>query len=114
MPCLCLIGIFGYLGYLYNKIYNSNRTSEEIIKNNKIIYILELVGFIINLLDFFLISNEKLAPELLYSYYTQHKILIKIIYFFGGLVLIGIFSFLLFIKFNIRNNNAQFNKVQLK
>ena len=111
---MCLIGIFAYLGYLYNKIYNSNHSTEEIIKNNKIINILEIVGFIINLLDFFLISNEKLAPELLYSYYTQHKILIKIIYFFGGLVLIGIFSFLLFIKSNIRNSNAQFNEVQLK
>lgn len=55
-----------------------------------------------------------MAPESLYSYYTNHKILIKIIYFFGGLILIGIFSAIIFIKSNIRNNNTQFNEVELR
>ncbi len=114
MPCASLIGIYGYLGYLYNKKLNNNKASEDIDKTIKLINILEIVGFVLDLLDYFLISSEKLAPELLYSYYTQHKIFVKIIYCFGGLILIGIFSAFIFIKSNVRNNNAQFNKVELK
>ena len=75
---------------------------------------MELIGFILDIVNFFLISNEKLAPELLHNYYLQHKILIKIIYFFAGLVIIGIFSSLIIIKLNIKNRNSQFNEVELR
>ena len=75
---------------------------------------MELIGFILDIVNFFLISNEKLAPESLHNYYLEHKILIKIIYFFAGLVIIGIFSSIIIIKLNIKNRNSQFNEVELK
>jgi hypothetical protein len=114
LTCASLIGIYGYLGYLHNKTININKATEDIGKKLQLINILEIVGFVLDLLDYFLISSEKLAPELLYSYYTQHKIFVKIIYCFGGLILIGIFTAFIFIKSNISNNNAQFNEVELR
>lgn len=109
-----LIALFGYLGYLYNKFYNSNKTSNKIAKKNNTINVLEISGVILDIFDFFLISSEKIAPELLFNYYLQHKIMVKIIYFFGGLTIIGIFSSKLFIKLNIKNGNSQFNEVELR
>ena len=82
-------------------------------KNNKI-YSFELIGFILDIVNFFLISNEKLAPELLHNFYSQHNILIKIIYFLAGLVIIGIFSSIIFIKLNSKNRISQFNEVELR
>ena len=111
---MCLIGIFINLGYLYNKKYNSNKNTQEILKKTNITHSLELIGFILDIVNFFLISNAKLATELLNNYYLQHKILIKIIYFFAGLVIIGIFSSIIFIKLKSKNRNSQFNEVELK
>jgi hypothetical protein len=84
------------------------------MKKNNLIMSLELIGFILDIIDYFLIGSENLAPEMLYNYYLQHKILIKIIYFFAGLVIIGIFSSIIFIKLNTKNRNSQFNEVELK
>ena len=67
-----------------------------------------------DIVDYFLISNEKLAPQPLYNYYSQHKILINLIYILGGLVLIGIFSAVMYIKSNKRKMNNQFNEIELK
>lgn len=40
--------------------------------------------------------------------------MVKIIYFFGGLVLMGIFSAMIYFKKKAKNNNSQFNEVELK
>ena len=111
-----LIGIFGYLGYLniQKSNQNSNNSSFEIDKKNNKVKLLQIVGFFLDLFDYFLICSEKASPALLYEYYLEHKILIKIIYCFGGLILMGIFSAMIYIKVKIRNNNAQFNEVELK
>ena len=111
-----LIGIFGYLGYLniQKPNQNSNNSSFEIDKKDSKIKLLQIGGFFLNLFDYFLICSEKASPALLYEYYLNHKILIKIIYCFGGLVLMGIFSAMIYIKSKIRNNNSQFNEVELK
>lgn len=75
---------------------------------------MEIIGLILNIFNFFMISSENMAPQLLYSYYSQHKILIKIIYFFAGLVIIGIFSSILFLKLHLKNKNSYFNEAELK
>ena len=93
-----------------NKVFKTNKELDEITKYKNII---EITGLIIDIFDYFLISSQSLAPELLYTYYGKHKILIKIIYFFGGLILIGIFFIMILIKENI-TNNGQFNEVELR
>lgn len=115
-PCMGLIGIFGYLGYLDNQKSNTNLNSiiYEIGKNNDKIRIFQIVGFIIDIIDFYLIRSEKAAPELLHEYYLEHTTLVKVIYYFGGLVLIGIFSAKLYIKKNVKNNNALYNEVEVR
>ena len=79
-----LIGIFGYLGYLDNHKSNTSLNSiiYEIQKNNNKIRILQIVGFILDIIDFFLIRSEKAAPELLHEYYLEHTVLVKVIYYF--------------------------------
>ena len=111
-----LIGIFGYLGYLDIQKSNTNLNSiiYEIGKNNDKIKILQIVGFILNIIDYILIRSEAAAPELLYEYYLEHTVLVKVIYFFGGLVLLGIFSAKLYIKKNVKNNNALYNEVEVR
>ena len=111
-----LIGIFGYLGYLDNQKSNTNLNSiiYEIGKNNDKIKILQIVGFILDIIDYILIRSEKAAPELLHEYYLEHTTLVKVIYYFGGLVLIGIFSAKLYIKKNVKNNNALYNEVEVR
>lgn len=94
-----------------NKGYKNNKDIEEMIKYKNII---EIIGLILDIIDYFLISSQSLAPELLYNYYDQHKILIKIIYFFGGIILIGVFFIMILIKSNAMSNNGQFNEVELK
>ena len=84
------------------------------IKNNNLINLLEIMGFVLDIVDYFLISNEKLSPKPLYNYYSQHKILINLIYILGGLVLIGIFSAVMYIKTKKRKMNNHFNKIELK
>ena len=84
------------------------------IKNNNLINLIEIIGFVFDIVDYFLISNEKLAPRSLYNYYSQHKILINLIYILGGLVSIGIFSAVMYIKSNKRKMNNQFNEIELK
>lgn len=109
-----LIGIFGYLGYLDNQKSNLNSIIYEIGKNNDKIRILQIVGFIIDIIAFYLIRSEKAAPESLHEYYLEHTTLVKVIYYFGGLVLIGIFSAKLYIKKNVKNNNALYNEVEVR
>ena len=75
---------------------------------------LEVTGFILDIINYWLVSFQKLAPELLYNHYSEHKILINMIYILGGLVLIGIFSADIYFKVNKRNNYVQFNEVELK
>ena len=106
--------MFGFLGYLHNKYYNSINGEQEIIKNNNIINLVEISGFVLDIVDYFLISSEKLAPGPLYHYYSQHKILINIIYILAGFVLIGIFSVAIYIKSNKRKMNNQFNEIELR
>lgn len=61
-----------------------------------------------------MISSEKMAQQYLYNFYLQHKFLINIIYLLGGLTLIGIFSFLIYIKSKKKKNITQFDEVELK
>ena len=111
-----LIGIFGYLGYLDIQKSNTNLSSiiYEIGKNNDKIRNLQIVGFILDIIDYILIRSEKAAPDLLHEYYLEHTVLVKVIYYFGGLVLLGIFSAKLYIKNNVKNNNALYNKVEVR
>ena len=115
MTCLSLIGIFGYIGYLYNKKYNTKLETQEIKKNDLKINLLEILGLILDLIDNILISSQKLAPESLYTFYSHHKIVIKLIYVLGGIILIGIFSAKIYFKSKKNNkNNAQFNEVEFR
>jgi len=111
-----LIGIFGYLGYLDNqKSYtNLNSIIYEIQKNNDKIRNLQIIGFVLDIIDFFLIRSEKAAPQLLHEYYLEHTVLVKVIYYFGGLVILGIFSAKVYIKKNVKNNNALYNEVEVR
>ena len=111
-----LIGIFGYLGYLDNQKSNTNLNSiiYEIQKNNDKIRNLQIIGFILDIIDFFLIRSEKAAPQFLHEYYLEHTVLVKVIYYFGGLVLLGIFSAKVYIKKNVKNNNALYNEVEVR
>ena len=102
-------------------IQNSENNSdvEEVIKNDNIINILQIIGFVIDVANYFLITNESLASQLLHLYYSEHKFLIQIIYILGGLVLIGSFSIKIAYKANrnknvININSNNFNKVELK
>ena len=89
--------------------------NDEVIKKDKIINILLIVGFIVDLINYFLITTEKLAPELLHEYYSEHKFLIQIIYLLGGVILIGISSARVFYKFNFKNKiNSIFSKVEVQ
>jgi hypothetical protein len=93
----------------------SNIGNDEVIKKDKIINILLIVGFIFDLIDYILITTTTFAPELLHDYYSEHKFLIQIIYLLGGFILIGIFSARVFYKLNFKNkNNSIFNKVEVK
>ena len=87
--------------------------NEYIVKNN-IMNIFEIIGFIFDNLNMLLIRNAKLSPELLYNYYSKNKNLIKIIYLFGGLILIGKLSNFLYINQNKKNSYFKYSKVQLK
>jgi hypothetical protein len=111
-----LIGIFGYLGYLDIQKSNANLNSiiYEIGKNNDKIKLLQIIGLILDIFDYILIRSEKAAPELLHEYYLEHTVLVKVIYYFGGLVLIGIYSAKLYIKKNVKNNNAMYNEVEVR
>jgi hypothetical protein len=64
-----LIGIFGYLGYLHIQKPNQNNinSSFEIDKKNNNVKLLQIVGFFLDLLDYFLICSEKASPALLYE-----------------------------------------------
>ena len=93
----------------------SNIGNDEVIKKDKIINILLIIGFIVDLIDYMLITRENFAPILLHDYYTEHKFLIQIIYILGGLILLGIFSARIFYKLNFKNKvNSIFNKVEVK
>lgn len=111
-----LIGIFGYLGYLHIQKSDSNPSIivNEIAKNSNKIKQMQIIGFVLDIIDYLLIFSEKAAPELLYDYYLEHKVLVKIVYFFGGLVLLGIFSAIIYFKLNERDNNSQFDEVELR
>ena len=98
---------------MHNKYYNSINGEKEITKNNNLINLLQIIGFILDIVDYFLISSTKLAPVGLYNYYSQHKILINLIYFLGGLILVGIFSAEIYIKSNKRKMNNQFDEIEL-
>ena len=87
--------------------------NEYIVKNN-IMNTLEIIGFIFDNFNMLLIRNAKLSPELLYNYYSKNKNLIKIIYLFGGLILIGKLSNFLYINQNKKNSYFKYSKVQLK
>ena len=89
--------------------------NDEVIKKDKIINILLVVGFVIDLINYFLITTHTLAPELLQEYYSEHKFLIQIIYILGGLIFIGICSARVFYKLNYKNKiNSIFNKVEVQ
>ena len=93
----------------------SNIGNDEVIKKDKIINILLIVGFIVDLIDYILITTTTFAPELLYEYYSEHKFLIQIIYLFGGFILIGIYFIKVSYKSNIKNKiNEIFNQVEVK
>ena len=107
------------MGYLHIQNSENNSDVDEVIKKDKIINILQIIGFIIDILDYFLITNETLAPDSLHEYYSEHKFLIQIIYILGALILIGSFSLKVIYKANmnknsINNNSNNFNKVELK
>ena len=93
----------------------SNIGNDEVIKKDKIISILLIVGFFVDLLDYLLITRQTFANELLHEYYSEHKFLIQIIYLFGGFILIGIYFIKVSYKSNIKNKiNAIFNQVEVK
>jgi len=93
----------------------SNIGNDEVIKKDKIINILLIIGFIVDLIDYLLITSQTLAPEYLYEFYSEHKFLIQIIYLFGGFILIGIFFVKMSYKLNFKNKiNEIFNQVEVK
>ena len=63
----------------------SNIGNDEVIKKDKIINILLIIGFIVDLIDYLLITSQTLAPEYLYEFYSEHKFLIQIIVNFRSL-----------------------------
>ena len=93
----------------------SNIGNDEVIKKDKIISILLIVGFFVDLLDYLLITRQTFANELLHEYYSEHKFLIQIIYLFGGFILIGVILARVFYRLNYKNKiNAIFNKVEVR
>ena len=93
----------------------SNIGNDEVIKKDKIINILLIIGFIVDLIDYLLITSQTLAPEYLHEFYSEHKFLIQIIYLFGGFILIGIFFMKMSYKLNFKNKiNEIFNQVEVK
>jgi hypothetical protein len=93
----------------------SNIGNDEVIKKDKIINILLITGFIMDLIDYLLITTQSFAPEYLHEYYSEHKFLIQIIYLFGGFILIGIYFIKVSYKTNIKNKiNEIFNQVEVK
>ena len=83
----------------------SNIGNDEVIKKDKIISILLIVGFFVDLLDYLLITRQTFANELLHEYYSEHKFLIQIIYLFGGFILIGVILARVFYRLNYKNTN---------
>ena len=95
--------------------YETNIGNDEVIKKDKIINILLITGFIVDLIDYLLITTQTFAPENLHEYYSEHKFLIQIIYLFGGFILIGIYFIKVSYKSNIKNKiNEIFNQVEVK
>ena len=93
----------------------SNIGNDEVIKKDKIISVLLIVGFFVDMLDYFLITTQTFANELLHEYYSEHKFLIQIIYLLGGFILIGVLSARAFYRLNYKNKiNAIFNKVEVR
>ena len=93
----------------------SNIGNDEVIKKDKIINILLIIGFIVDLIDYLLITSQTLAPAYLHKFYSEHKFLIQIIYLFGGFILIGIFFVKMSYKLNFKNKiNEIFNQVEVK
>ena len=93
----------------------TNIGNDEVIKKDKIINILLITGFVVDLLDYLLITTQLFAPEYLHEYYSEHKFLIQIIYLFGGFILIGIYFIKVSYKSNIKNKiNEIFNQVEVK
>ena len=54
----------------------TNIGNDEVIKKDKIINILLITGFIVDLIDYLLITTQTFAPEYLHEYYSEHKFLI--------------------------------------
>ena len=93
----------------------SNIGNDEVIKKDKIIGILLIVGFFVDLLDYLLITRQTFANELLHEYYSEHKFLIQIIYLFGGFILIGVILARVFYRLNYKNKiNSIFNQVEVR
>ena len=93
----------------------TNIGNDEVIKKDKIINILLITGFIVDLIDYLLITTQLFAPEYLHEYYSEHKFLIQIIYLFGGFILIGIYFIKVSYKSNIKNKISEiFNQVEVK
>ena len=93
----------------------TNIGNDEVIKKDKIINILLITGFVVDLIDYLLITTQLFAPEYLHEYYSEHKFLIQIIYLFGGFILIGIYFIKVSYKSNIKNKiNEIFNQVEVK
>ena len=94
---------------------DTNIGNDEIIKKEKLINILLIAGFIVDFVNYLLITRKIFSPLLLHEYYSEHKFLIQIIYLLGGLILIIILSSRLFYKLNFKNKtNSKFYKVQVK
>ena len=93
----------------------TNIGNDEVIKKDKIINILLITGFVVDLIDYLLITTQLFAPEYLHEYYSEHKFLIQIIYLFGGFILIGIYFIKVSYKSNIKNKiSGIFNQVEVK
>ena len=93
----------------------TNIGNDEVIKKDKIINILLITGFIVDLIDYLLITTQTLAPEYLHEYYSEHKFLIQIIYLFGGFILLGIFLIKMPYQSNFKNKkNEIYTQVEVK
>ena len=93
----------------------TNIGNDEVIKKDKIINILLITGFVVDLIDYLLITTQLFAPEYLHEYYSEHKFLIQIIYLFGGFILIGIYFIKVSYNSNIKNKISEiFNQVEVK
>ena len=93
----------------------TNIGNDEVIKKDKIINILLITGFVVDLIDYLLITTQLFAPEYLHEYYSEHKFLIQIIYLFGGFILIGIYFIKVSYKSNIKDKIKEiFNQVEVK